>query len=115
VKEGIDISREFPSNDSFFVAMARAQFRHVGEDAISVNVYVPDEIFRTEGKQGKRLAEFTYVQKWNLFSTARNFTELALKSLTTTLECLRVVPDASFNYSARRKPGKAPNPRNALQ
>lgn len=103
VEEGFDAPGEFPADDSFLLAMARAQFRRIGEDGISVNVYVPDEIFGTDAKGNKRLAVFAYSQRWSLFSTARNFAELAVKSLTLVLECLRSVPDSSFEYSAKRR------------
>jgi hypothetical protein len=103
VEEGIDTSREFPAHDSFFLAMARAQFRRDGENGISVNVYVPDEIFETDAKGNKRLSVFTYSQRWSLVSTARNFAELGVRSLTLVLECLRSVPDSSFEYSAKRR------------
>lgn len=92
---------DFEDDEPFFAAMARAEFRRVGEGGISVNVYLPDRIFETDSRGGKRLAAFTFSDKWNLLSMARSFADVAGRSLSLTLECLRTLPDASFEFHAK--------------
>ncbi|MBI3695061.1 MAG: hypothetical protein HY238_09525 [Acidobacteria bacterium] len=113
LKEGIDPTDVIGSGDPFFAAMARAYFRHVGEGAISVNVYVPDRIFQMDSSGNKKLATFTYDERWNLLSTARNFTQLAVASLSLALHCLRDVPNASFEFTTRPRSTRPTPPSNA--
>lgn len=82
-------------------AHARADFRRVGENAISVNVCLPDLIFETD-KGGKRLAKFTYKERWNLLSMAKAFSQLAITALSDTLHCLESVEEPSFTFSSRK-------------
>jgi len=103
VEEEFDTFSEFPADDPFSLAMARAQFRRIGENGISVNVYVPKRVFDTDAKGNRRLGVFTYSQKWSLLSTAWNFAELGVRSLALALERLRSVPDGSFEYLAKRR------------
>jgi len=109
LEEGIDATEVVDSGDPFFEAMTRASFRRISERAISVNVYVPDMIFQTDGSGNKKLLRFTYDERWSLLSTARNFTQLAVGSLSLALRCLRDVPNASFQFNAR-KLGSRPDP-----
>ncbi|MGO9518492.1 MAG: hypothetical protein ACLPND_15760 [Candidatus Korobacteraceae bacterium] len=105
VEEGAEISgvSEREGLDSYLAAMARADFRRVGENAISVNVCLPDRIFEADEHGGTRLAKFTYHERWNLISTARNFVKLATMSLKGSLECLTDVDQPVFEFSAKKR------------
>jgi hypothetical protein len=105
VEEGTEITGAFERGDldSYLRSMAHADFRRVGGNAISVNVCLPDCIFETDEQGGTRLAKFTYNERWNLISTARNFANLATTSLRGSLECLTVVGQPVFEFSAKKR------------
>jgi hypothetical protein len=90
-------------DDEYFAAMARADFRRVGENAVSVNVLLPDRIFETTGTGDKRLARFTYHERWSLLSMARTFAQLAVLSLKGALEALAEIDTPVFEFSAKRR------------
>lgn len=91
-------------NDEYMAAMAKADFRRVGENAIAVNVLLPDHIFDPTDEHGTRLAVFTYTERWSLVSTARNFAELSITPLADALRLLAALPDQVFEFSAKKKP-----------
>ncbi len=88
--------------DPFLTAMARAEFRRVGPNAISVNVLLPDRIFeeKTTGG-GDRLAPFTYSERWNLLSMAKGFVELTAGALIATMHLLAHVDEPMFQFLAK--------------
>lgn len=89
-------------SDPFLMSMARAEFRRVGSNAISVNVLLPDRIFEDKTKGGgDRLVHFTYSERWNLISMARGFVELTVWSLIATMQLLAQVEDPMFHFSAK--------------
>jgi hypothetical protein len=88
--------------DPFLTAMARAEFRRVRRNAISVNVLLPDRIFEEKTKgSGDRLAQFTYCERWNLLSMARGFVELTGGALIATMQLLVEVDEPAFHFSAK--------------
>ena len=103
LEEGVDPSDVVGDGDSFLAAMARAYFRRVGETSISVNVYLPDRIFETDSAGNIKLATFTYEERWNLLSTARNFTYLATNPLSLALQSLLDIPEPLFEFSAGQR------------
>jgi len=46
---------------------------------------------------------FTYDERWNLISTARNFANLATASLKSSLEYLTTVGQPVFEFSAKKR------------
>lgn len=104
-EEGYELPGDL-SEDSWLTSMAKAYFRRIGEDAVSVNVYLPDKIFDAGALPNRRLVNFTYTERWNLLSMARGFTELTVRSLALVLHALRALPDGTFKFSARRRDHK---------
>jgi hypothetical protein len=104
VGEGTEINGalECADLDNYLRSMARADFRRVDENAISVNVCLPDRIFEVDERGGTRLVRFTYHERWNLISTPRNFANLATTSLKGSLECLTTVGQPVFEFSAKK-------------
>ncbi len=103
VEEGVDSSNVVGGGDEYFEAMARADFRRVGEDAIAVNVLLPDRIFETNASGNKRLVEFTYKERWSLLSMARSFAQLAIMSLQRALQCLTEISDPAFEFRMKKR------------
>jgi hypothetical protein len=103
VEEGMEAA-DIKGDGEYFAAMARADFRRVGDNAISVNVCMPDRIFETEA--GGKLAKFTYEERWNLLSMAKSFSQLAITALTETLHCLETVEEPSFTFSSGKSKTK---------
>lgn len=107
VEEGAEMPRVLEDGfDSYLVAMARADFRRVGKEAISVNVCLPDRIFETDDRGGTRLAQFTYEERWSLLSTARNFVQLTIGALKASLDCLAELEGHVFEFSAKKRTGQ---------
>jgi len=102
LKEGVDVPQDLGEDaESFVTSMAKAYFRRVGDNAFSVNVYMPDRIFE-DGGTGK-LATFTYNQKWGLVPNARTFASVAICSLVRALECLKEIDGPVFEFSAKKQ------------
>jgi hypothetical protein len=101
VEEGVDLPHIDESSDAFFTVMARADFRRIGEDAIAVNVLLPDRIFETDSRGNKRLAEFTYGERWSLLSTTRAFAQLAMVSLQHAVQLLIDTKTPVFEYRSK--------------
>jgi hypothetical protein len=91
------------TDSPYFSAMARADFRRVEPNGISVNVLLPDRIFELDAKGGRRLAQFSYIERWSLISTARNFVELTAGSLIATMQLLTEVNDPVFSFESRSR------------
>jgi hypothetical protein len=89
------------TDDPFLNVMARADFRRVGQNAISVNVLLPDRIFEDEVNGGRKMANFSYRERWSLISTAKNIVELTAGALITTLQFLAEVDQPVFHFAAR--------------
>lgn len=101
VEEGTELE-DLGAEGAYFAAMARADFRMVGEKAISVNVLLPDHIFERDKGSGTKLAKFTYEERWNLFSMAKAFSKLAIGALTATLHSLETVEEPCFIFSSSK-------------
>jgi hypothetical protein len=86
-------------------AMARADFRKVGPDGISVNVCLPDRIFEEGSASGKRLAQFSYEERLSLISMARNFAQMTAGALTAALHLLAEIDEPLFRFSAKAANG----------
>lgn len=99
-KEGAEDLATVDDEDAFFSAMARAHFRISGDDAIAVNVYLPDSIF-AKNSSGKHLVVFTYDEGLSLISMARSFTQLTIGALKGTLEILADTDDPIFAFRRR--------------
>jgi hypothetical protein len=56
--------------------MTRAVFRHVGDNGVAVNFYVPDVIFDRSGT-GEKLAKITYEKCYNVLSQSLAFVRCA--------------------------------------
>jgi hypothetical protein len=89
-------------SDPFFESMARASFRRVDENGISVNVYLPDVIFEKSPSGNKRLARFTYEERWNLLSMALRFCQLGSISLTESIRLLLQNKTPIYDYSKQK-------------
>ena len=87
--------------DAFLESMARADFRRIGPNGISVNVSLPDRILEDASASGKRLAAFTYEERMSLVSLARNFVQLTAGALTTSLRFLAEIDDPVFKFSSK--------------
>jgi hypothetical protein len=106
VEEGAEMPRVSGADfDTYVAAMARADFRRVGRDGVSVNVCLPDRIFETDDRGGTRLAEFTYEERWSLPSTAQNFVQLTIGALKASLDCLAELEEPVFEFSAKKRTG----------
>jgi hypothetical protein len=79
VEEGLEQS-EVIENQEWFKPMARACFRRVGESGVSVNFYLPDVVF-VRGPGDKRLAHFTYDEKYNVLSQSIEFVRLVASAV----------------------------------
>jgi len=99
IEEGSESAETLTDNNAYMAAMAKADFRRVGENGISVNVLLPDHIFDPNDKNGTRLAVFTYNERYSLISTARNFAQLSILALADTLRLLAEIPDPVFEFS----------------
>ncbi len=100
IEEGFDVPNLIEEKDYVFAPMARAFFRKVGDNCLSVNVYLPDTIFkRTEGN--KRLAKFTYEERWNLLSQCRAFAQATSFAVLLALKTVLNTPGQVFSYSRR--------------
>ena len=100
IEEGADVSDLIGEKEYVFAPMARAFFRKVGENGFSVNVYLPDTIFeRTDGS--KRLAKFTYEERWNLLSQCRAFAQDTSIAVLLALKTVLDTPERVFTYSRR--------------
>ena len=102
-EQGTDATELVNGDDEYIAAMARADFRRVGETAIAVNVLLPDQIFEMTATGDKRLVQFTYHERWNLLSMARTFAQLAVTSLKGALEALAGIDTPVFEFSAKRR------------
>ena len=102
LEEGADTAKLVEDDDTYFKAMARGEFRRVAEDRICVNVFLPDRIFESDNDTTKRLALFTYREKWNLLSMGRSIAQLATGALGTTLHCLEEIKDPVFEFSSKK-------------
>jgi hypothetical protein len=102
-EQGADASGVVNGGDEYFAAMARADFRRVSGNTIAVNILLPDRIFESATKGDKRLAHFTFHQRWNLLSMARTFAQLATMSLTEALKALATIDTPIFEFSAKPK------------
>lgn len=101
-EESVDGLLEEADRNPFLIAMARAEFRRVGRNGISVNVLLPDRIFEEKTKGGgDRLAQFTYDERWNLISMARGFVEISAGALIATMNLLAEVDEPKFHFSAK--------------
>lgn len=89
------------ADDTFLKAMALVDFRRVEPNGISVNVCLPDRIFERKSTAGKSLAEFSYAERLNMISMARNFVQLTAGALTATLHLLADLDGPAFRFSAR--------------
>jgi hypothetical protein len=70
--DGVDEHSLGADTDGPWLApMARAHFRRLENNAVSVNAFIPDEIFVTDAT-GKHLAEFTYSKKIHMLSFGRD-------------------------------------------
>lgn len=103
VEEGVDTSDIEGEGNHFFTAMARADFRRIGDDAIAVNVLLPDRIFETDADGSKRLVKFTYNERWSLLSMSLSFAQLAVMSLRSAVQRLTVTSDPIFEFRAKRR------------
>lgn len=84
--------------DAFLESMARADFRKIEPNGISVNVSLPDQIFEDASASRKRLAIFTYKERMSLVSMARNFVQLTAGALTGSLSLLAEIDDPVFRF-----------------
>ncbi len=109
IEEGFNTSDIDGQYDAYFAAMARADFRRIGDSAIAVNILLPDRIFENNAAGGKRLTRFTYEQRWSLLSMALSFAQLAVMSLRGALQCLEEVNDPVFAFTAKRKAAQQDN------
>lgn len=103
VEEGTDTSDTVGEGNEYFEVMARADFRRIGTDGIAVNVLLPDRIFESGPTDNKRLAKFTYEERWSLLAMARSFAQLSVTSLQHALQCLTETSEPIFEFQARRK------------
>jgi hypothetical protein len=100
IEEGADVSNLFEEKDYVFAPMARAFFRKVGDNGFSVNIYLPDTIFeQTDGN--KRLAKFTYEERWNLLSQCRAFAQATSLAVLLALRTVLDTQGRVFAYSRR--------------
>jgi hypothetical protein len=105
MKRGIaDLSSE-GYVDAFLHSMARADFRKVEHNGISVNICLPDRIFEEGSATGRRLAQFSYIERLNLISMARSFVQLTAGALTAVLNILVEINDPVFRFSAKAAKG----------
>lgn len=100
IEEGIEVEEE---GEEFFDAMARAEFRRVSPNMISVNVLLPDRIFDTDASGNKRLSKFTYAERWSLLSMARSFAELTIHTLRHAAQCLIEINDPVYEFHAKQR------------
>lgn len=87
---------------SFFAGMARAFFRRVDNSGASVNVYLPDKIFEGDTRD-RRLADFTYNQKWNILSMAVGFADSSVSAVERALRILQETDTPVFQYARRAR------------
>jgi len=86
---------------TFFAAMAKASFRRIGKNCISVNIFLPDRIFDISPK-GEKLAKFTFDEQLNLLSMTREFARLGVYTLVTTMELLRDIDQPLYTFSSHK-------------
>jgi hypothetical protein len=92
---------DFIGDEAFFKAMARASFRRVEESVNAVNIYVPDNIFERDSRGNKRLAKFTYEERWNLLSMSSSFCQLGSLTLLKSLRLLLQNETTKYSYKRR--------------
>ena len=77
----------------------KAEFRLIEDNAIAVNVFLPDEIFVIEGSH-KKLVKFTYEERISLLSQSREF--LRLVAHVTMKALLMLISDPSPMYEFKK-------------
>jgi hypothetical protein len=102
VEEGLEQS-EAIMDQEWFEPMARACFRRVGEGGVSVNVYLPDVVF-VRGPADKRLAHFTYNERYNVLSQSIEFVRLVASAVGQSFVLL--VEPGKPTYSYKKPTGK---------
>lgn len=102
IEEGLE-QPEVVENQEWFKPMARACFRRVGEAGVSVNFYLPDIVF-VRGPGDKRLAPFTYNEKYNVLSQSMEFARLVAWAVGQSLVLL--VEPGKPTYSYKKPTGK---------
>jgi hypothetical protein len=84
--------------------MLRAFFRRISEDGLSINIYLPDRIFETDGGN-KKMAQFTYHQRINLLSQSVIFTKFVSLVILASLIYLRDTDTPCFSFNKRSRKG----------
>jgi len=98
IKEGADISDIIEKNDYVFAPLARATYRTVDEGGFSVNIYLPPDKIFEQSTNGKKLARFTYEEKWNLLSQCRNFAQATSTTVLLSLRLVLKTKEPAFKY-----------------
>lgn len=84
--------------------MARGVFRHVGDNGVSVNFYVPDVIFDRSGT-GEKLAKFTYEKRYNVLSQSLAFVQLVSGAVMMSLILVTDKSEATYSYAKPKQSG----------
>lgn len=86
-EEGVDVPT--PNGASEWTRpMAKASYRRVGENGVSVNILLPDTIFVRDNSGDKRMAQFTYRERYNILSQSMAFVQLVAGSIGEALSLL---------------------------
>jgi hypothetical protein len=92
---------DLPGSD-WLRSMAKGEFRRVGETGVSTNFYLPDVIFERCGTD-KRLARFTYRQKYNVLSQSIGFVRLVAEAVDHSLLLLLDPGQPTYQYSKAKR------------
>lgn len=105
IEEGIDDEAVLQIAKNWVSPMAKAMFRYTDENKVVVNIFIPDIIFERSENGDKKLADFTYLNKYNLLGYSMRFARAVMFSTIEAFTYLRV-PKKRFTYKKQGFDGK---------
>ncbi|NLJ19382.1 hypothetical protein [Globicatella sulfidifaciens] len=100
IKEGVNDDSVMDIAKDWVSPMAKAMFRYTEDTKIVVNIFLPDKIFDKNGNGDKKLAKFTYDNKFNLLGYSMRFTRTVMFSTLEGFSYL-INSQEKFTYNKR--------------
>ncbi len=97
-EEGVSVNELTDITKIKLAPMGRAFYRKLDNGGISINIFLPDKIF-DKSNNGKKLANFTYQNRWNILSMSRSFAQAASDVILSSMLLVMENDEPLYTYT----------------